>query len=302
MGNLGVCMNAGVGAPRPVDVDVRLQNLFQRMFQHALNRARPGAVRARRLHLPPFEERPEIREVEPDSHGAIIDAPSYSLRMVERPAPAAVVVTEIFRSVQGESTWAGLPCTFVRLTGCALRCVWCDSAYAFSGGTDLSIDEVLERVVALGAPLVEITGGEPLEQEAFYPLASALCDRGYTVLVETGGHIPVDRVDSRVVKILDVKCPGSGMAAANDLTNLARLGPRDEVKFVVADRRDFDFALDLVARHDLDTRHTVLISPVFAGDRSPVAAEVAEWVRDSNRKLRLNLQVHKFLWGDTPGR
>lgn len=222
--------------------------------------------------------------------------------MAERPAPAVLVVTEIFRSLQGESTWTGLPCTFVRLTGCALRCVWCDSAYAFSGGTGFSIDAVLEKVAALGAPLVEITGGEPLEQEGFFPLATALCDRGHTVLVETGGHISVDRVDPRVVKILDVKCPGSGMAAANDLGNLSRLGPLDEVKFVVADRRDFDFALDLVVRHDLDARHTVLISPVFEGDWSPVAAKVAEWVRDSDRKLRLSLQFHKLLWGDTPGR
>jgi len=222
--------------------------------------------------------------------------------MADRPAPSAVVVTEIFRSLQGESTWSGLPCTFVRLTGCALRCIWCDSVSAFSGGTEVSIDEVLERIAALGAPLVEITGGEPLEQEGFYSLATALCDRGYTVLVETGGHVPVDRVDPRVVKVLDVKCPGSGMSAANDFENLARLGPRDEVKFVVADRRDFDFALGLVARHDLDARHTVLISPVFVGDRSPVAAEVAEWVRDSNRKLRLNFQIHKLLWGDIPGR
>jgi 7-carboxy-7-deazaguanine synthase len=212
-----------------------------------------------------------------------------------------VLVTEIFRSLQGESTFAGLPCTFVRLTGCALRCVWCDSAYAFEGGVRMTVREIVSRVGDLGLPLVEITGGEPLEQEGFYPLAESLCDRGCTVLVETGGHVPVGRVDPRVVKILDVKCPGSGMAGANDLSNLARLGPRDEVKFVVADRRDFDFAMDLVARHRLDEKHTVLISPVFEGDRSAVAAEVAGWVRDSIRKLRLNLQIHKFLWGDRPG-
>ena len=222
--------------------------------------------------------------------------------MTRAAGATTVVVTEIFRSLQGESTWAGLPCTFVRLTGCSLRCVWCDSAYAFSGGTGLSIDAVVEQVAALGTPLVEITGGEPLEQEGVYPLATTLCDRGYTVLLETGGHVPVDRVDPRVVKILDVKCPGSGMAAANDLANLSRLGPRDEVKFVVADRRDFDFALDLVCRRDLDARHIVLISPVFEGDRSPLAADVAEWVRDSGRRLRLSLQVHKFLWGDKPGK
>ncbi|MGE5346446.1 MAG: radical SAM protein [Acidithiobacillales bacterium] len=217
-------------------------------------------------------------------------------------AAPSVVVTEIFRSLQGESTRAGLPCAFVRLTGCSLRCVWCDSAYAFSGGTEMAVSDVLARVEALGVPLVEITGGEPLEQEGFYPLAAALCDRGYTVLVETGGQVPIDRVDPRVVKILDVKCPGSGMVASNHLENLVRLSPHDEVKFVVADRRDFDWAVALVRVHDLDARQTVLISPAFDGDSSAVAAEVAEWVRDSDRKLRLNLQIHKLLWGDTPGR
>ncbi len=214
----------------------------------------------------------------------------------------SVVVTEIFRSLQGESTRSGLPCTFVRLTGCSLRCVWCDSAYAFSGGTEMAVPDVLARVEALGVPLVEITGGEPLEQEGFHPLATALCDRGYTVLVETGGHVPLDRVDPRVVKILDVKCPGSGMEGANHLENLPRLEPNDEVKFVVADRRDFDWAVSLVRAYDLDASHAVLISPVFEGGASPVAAAVAEWVRDSDRKLRLNLQVHKLLWGDEPGR
>ncbi len=218
------------------------------------------------------------------------------------PAAPALVVTEIFRTLQGESSFAGLPCTFVRLTGCALRCVWCDSAYAFSGGTPMSEDEVLAEVARLGAPLVEITGGEPLEQEAFYALASALCDCGYTVLVETGGHVPLGRVDPRVVKVVDVKCPGSGMERRNDLDNLKLLGPRDEVKFVVADRRDFDWAEALVKEHGLDEKLTVLISPVFKGPTSPIAAEVAEWVRDSTRELRLNLQIHKLLWGDVPGR
>jgi 7-carboxy-7-deazaguanine synthase len=222
--------------------------------------------------------------------------------MSAAPAAPALVVTEIFRSLQGESTFAGLPCSFVRLTGCGLRCVWCDSAYAFQGGKTMRLDEILAEVERLGAPLVELTGGEPLEQEGFYPLSAALCDQEYTVLVETGGHIPLDRVDPRVLKIVDVKCPGSGMQARNDLGNLERLGPRDEIKFVVKDRRDFDWALDLVARHDLDRKHTILISPVFEGGSSPVAANVAEWVRDSKRKLRLNLQVHKLLWGDVPGR
>jgi 7-carboxy-7-deazaguanine synthase len=218
-------------------------------------------------------------------------------------SPAAtLIVTEIFRSLQGESTYAGLPCTFVRLTGCALRCVWCDSAYAFSGGRETSVDEVLAEVARLGAPLVEITGGEPLEQEGFFALASALCDRGFTVLVETGGHVPVGRVDPRVIKVIDVKCPGSGMESRNDFDNLKLVGPRDEVKFVVADRADFDWAVALVEKHRLDEKCMVLISPVFEGNSSPIAPRVAEWVRDSQRKLRLNLQVHKVLWGDVPGR
>ena len=216
--------------------------------------------------------------------------------------PATLVVTEIFRSLQGESSFAGLPCTFVRLTGCTLRCVWCDSAYAFSGGRAMTEGEVLAEVERLGAPLVELTGGEPLEQEGFYPLASALCDRGYAVLVETGGHVPVGRVDSRVIKILDVKCPGSGMESRNDLDNLKHLGQKDEIKFVVGDREDFLWAEELVRKRSLDEKHTVLISPVFEGGASAIAPQVAEWVRDSKRKLRLNLQVHKMLWGDVPGR
>ena len=211
-------------------------------------------------------------------------------------------ITEIFLSLQGESTRAGLPCVFVRLTGCALRCVWCDSAYAFTGGTERTVEDVVQEVAALGAPLVEITGGEPLEQEGFHPLSESLLTLGKTVLVETGGHVSLARVDPRVIKIVDVKCPGSGMEAANDPGNLATLNPHDEVKFVVADRKDFDYAIALVDRLDLTSRATVLISPVFEGDRSPLAAEVAEWIRDSGRSLRLNLQLHKFLWGDVAGR
>ena len=222
--------------------------------------------------------------------------------MADVSPPATLVVTEIFRSLQGESSFAGLPCTFVRLTGCALRCVWCDSAYAFSGGTAMTEGEVLAEVARLGARLVEITGGEPLEQEGFFPLAERLCDRGYTVLVETGGHVPVGRVDPRVIKVVDVKCPGSGMESRNDLDNLSLLGPKDEVKFVVADREDFLWAEEFVRKHALDEEHTVLISPVFEGGASALAPRVAEWVRDSKRKLRLNLQVHKLLWGDVPGR
>jgi 7-carboxy-7-deazaguanine synthase len=210
-----------------------------------------------------------------------------------------VRVTEIFRSIQGESTRAGMPCAFVRLTGCALRCVWCDSAYAFTGGEEMSVDEAASRALGLGTDLVEITGGEPLEQEGVYPLMERLLAAGRTVLVETGGHVPIDRVDPRVVRIVDVKAPGSGMQAANLPENLAALAPHDEVKFVLADRRDFDWALDFVASRELDRRHVVTFSPVW---ESLAAPELAGWIRDCGRPIRLGLQLHKILWGDVPGR
>jgi 7-carboxy-7-deazaguanine synthase len=208
-------------------------------------------------------------------------------------------VTEIFRSIQGESTRAGFPCTFIRLTGCSLRCVWCDTAYAFSGGEEMTVSEAAERVIALGTDLVEVTGGEPLEQEGVYPLMDRLLERGKTVLLETGGHVPLDRIDPRVVKIVDVKAPGSGMMGANLPGNLDSLGGSDEVKFVLADRRDFDWALDFVCERDLDSRHVVTFSPVW---EKLSAADLAEWIRDSGRPIRLGVQLHKLLWGDTPGR
>ncbi|HEY3169858.1 MAG TPA: radical SAM protein [Thermoanaerobaculia bacterium] len=208
-------------------------------------------------------------------------------------------VTEIFRSIQGESTHAGFPCAFIRLTGCSLRCVWCDTAYAFSGGEEMPVSDAAERVLALGTELVEVTGGEPLEQEGVYPLIERLLERGKTVLLETGGHVPLDRVDPRVVKIVDVKAPGSGMMAANLPGNLEQLGPRDEVKFVLADRRDFDWALDFVRERELDREHVVTFAPVW---ETLSAAELAEWIRDSGRPIRLGVQLHKLLWGDVPGR
>ncbi|MEO8190054.1 MAG: radical SAM protein [Acidobacteriota bacterium] len=210
-----------------------------------------------------------------------------------------VRVTEIFRSLQGESLRAGFPCAFVRLTGCALRCVWCDSAYAFSGGEEMEVVEAARRVLELQTELVEVTGGEPLEQEGVYPLMGLLLDAGRTVLLETGGHIPIDRVDPRVIKIMDVKAPGSGMETANLPDNLDRLGGRDEVKFVLADRRDFDWALALVRERNLDRAHAVTFSPAW---ESVEPGTLAEWVRDSGRSIRLGLQLHKVLWGDVPGR
>jgi 7-carboxy-7-deazaguanine synthase len=214
------------------------------------------------------------------------------------PEPA-LRVTEIFHSIQGESTRAGFPCAFVRLTGCSLRCVWCDTAYAFHGGEEMTVDAASERVLAFGTDLVEVTGGEPLEQEAVYPLIDRLLAAGKTVLLETGGHVPLDRVDPRVVKIVDVKAPGSGMQHANLPENLERLSPHDEVKFVLADRRDFDWALARVRERDLDARHPVTFSPAW-GNLLP--ARLAEWVRDSGRPIRLGLPLHKILWGDVPGR
>ena len=214
-------------------------------------------------------------------------------------ANATVRVTEIFRSIQGESTRAGSPCAFIRLTGCSLRCVWCDSEYAFHGGEVLSVDEAAQRVLALDTDLVEVTGGEPLEQDGVYPLMATLLEKGKTVLLETGGHVLLDRVDPRVIKIVDVKAPGSGMQAANLPANLDLLSPRDELKFVLADRRDFDWSLAFVRERDLDLRLAVTFSPVW---ETLAAADLAEWIRDSGRKIRLGLQLHKILWGDVPGR
>jgi 7-carboxy-7-deazaguanine synthase len=215
------------------------------------------------------------------------------------PVEPTLRVTEIFRSIQGESTRAGFPCAFIRLTGCSLRCVWCDTAYAFSGGEEITVSEAARRVIALGTDLVEVTGGEPLEQEGVYPLMDRLLERGKTVLLETGGHVPLDRIDPRVVKIVDIKAPGSRMMGANLPENLDSLGGSDEVKFVLADRRDFDWALDFVRERDLDSRHVVTFSPVWA---KLSAADLAEWIRDSGRPIRLGVQLHKLLWGDVPGR
>ena len=208
-------------------------------------------------------------------------------------------ITEIFRSIQGESTRAGFPCSFVRLTGCSLRCVWCDSAYAFHGGITLSIDEIFREVEEHATDLVELTGGEPLEQEGVYLLATRLLDAGKTVLVETGGHVPIDRLDPRAIAIVDVKAPGSAMERHNLPENLDRLRPRDELKFVLADRADFDWAVARVAERQLDAFRAVTFSPVWG---TLDAAELAGWILESGRTLRLGLPIHKILWGDVPGR
>jgi 7-carboxy-7-deazaguanine synthase len=205
-----------------------------------------------------------------------------------------LTVFEIYKSIQGESTRAGLPCTFVRLAACDLRCVWCDTPYAFTGGRKMPVDEVLAAVEVLGCRLVELTGGEPLIQTEAPALMAALIDRGYTVLLETGGHVPINDVPDAVVAIVDVKCPGSGEAHRMHWPNLDELSPHDEVKFVLADRADFDYACDVVRRHDLASRTAaVLFSPVH-GTLAP--DELARWILDTGIAARLQIQAHKYIW------
>lgn len=218
-------------------------------------------------------------------------------RPVHRSA-SELKITEIFRSIQGESDSAGWPTTFVRLTGCPLRCTWCDTAYAFHGGQWMTVDSVLAEVERMGCRHVCVTGGEPLAQRICLTLLNRLCDAGYRVSLETSGALPVAEVDRRVVKVLDLKLPGSGEAARNDFANLDHLQPQDQIKFVVADRDDFDHAVELVRTHDL-TRWTVWFSPVWA---SLPPSQLAEWVVESGLDARLQVQLHKVLWGDQPGR
>jgi 7-carboxy-7-deazaguanine synthase len=206
-----------------------------------------------------------------------------------------LTVNEIFHSIQGESSYAGLPCVFVRLTACDRRCSWCDTAYAFHEGRKRELDDVLREVASYGCRLVEVTGGEPLLQPDVYPLLQGLLDAGHAVLLETGGHVSLERVPAGVVRIMDVKCPGSGESEKMDWDNLTRLGPRDEVKFVIADRADYDHAKAVTARHGLASRvANVLFSPVHG--RMP-AADLAAWVLADRLPVRVQLQVHKFIWG-----
>jgi 7-carboxy-7-deazaguanine synthase len=211
-----------------------------------------------------------------------------------------LTVNEIFHSIQGESTLAGEPCVFVRLTACDLRCTWCDTAYAFHEGRRMSVDDVVAAVEQYGCPLVEVTGGEPLLQPEVYPLMTRLLDRGKRVLLETGGHRSIADVPSGVVRIVDVKCPGSGESGRNDWANLTRLTAIDQVKFVLADRADYEFARDLVQKESLADRvAAVLFSPVH-GVLHPRA--LAEWILADRLRVRLQLQTHKFIWPpDTRG-
>ncbi len=211
-----------------------------------------------------------------------------------------LTVNEIFQSIQGESTFAGEPCVFVRLTACDLRCAWCDTPYAFHEGRKMAIDDVIAAVDAYGARLVEVTGGEPLLQDDVYALMDRLIVSGRTVLLETGGHRSTARVPEPVRTILDVKCPGSGESDRNDWTNLDRLRPHDEVKFVIADRRDYEYARDVIARHDLAGRaHAILLSPVH-GVLDPRL--LSTWMLADRLSARLQVQLHKYIWSpDTRG-
>jgi 7-carboxy-7-deazaguanine synthase len=218
-------------------------------------------------------------------------------------------ITEIFKSIQGEGTRAGLPCIFVRLTGCNLRCTWCDTAYAFHGGKKMTVEEVVARVDELAkregrnavVPLVEITGGEPLLQEEVYPLAERLLDGGYTVMIETSGERFVGKLPGEVIKIVDVKCPDSGEADTFDMKNLDAIGARDEVKFVISSRRDYEFAREFTNQHKLTERvKQVLFSPVFDDPEGKwnglEPRQLVEWMLEDGLPVRLGLQLHKFVW------
>jgi len=205
-----------------------------------------------------------------------------------------MVVTEIFKSIQGESAYAGLPCSFVRLTGCNLRCHWCDTAYAFHGGRQISVDEVIARVRGFGVKLVELTGGEPLMQKDVYPLSERLLAEGFRVLIETSGERYVGDLPRPVVKIVDVKCPGSGESGKFCFENLKALQRKDQLKFVILDKNDYIYAKDFLAKHALrDHVDEIVFSPVF-GQLPP--RPLAEWILRDNLEVRLGLQLHKFIW------
>ncbi|MCH9007866.1 radical SAM protein [candidate division KSB1 bacterium] len=208
-------------------------------------------------------------------------------------------ITEIYHSIQGESRFAGRPCVFVRTTGCNLRCVWCDTEYAFYGGAEMSLDQIVAKTDRFGCKLVEITGGEPLLQKDVPELAQLLVDRDYTVLVETSGERDISVLDKRVIKIMDLKCPGSGESHRNRWQNIAHLSAQDEVKFVVKDRKDYDWAVDVIKKRGLERRCHILISPVFS-ELAP--DELVNWILQDGLDVRFQLQLHKLVWSpDTKG-
>jgi 7-carboxy-7-deazaguanine synthase len=203
-------------------------------------------------------------------------------------------ITEIFFSIQGESSHVGKPCVFVRLTGCSLRCVWCDTKYSYAGGREMSQEEVIAEIAKHPARLVEITGGEPLEQESVYPLIQALLRSQYNVMLETGGHVKIDRVPLDVIKIIDIKCPDSGEATRNCWENIDLAQPHDEFKFVIVSRADYEWAHDVFEKKLQDKPNVTLFSPAH-GDLSPV--ELSRWILADGLPVRLQLQIHKYIWG-----
>ena len=207
---------------------------------------------------------------------------------------STLVIHEIYASIQGESTFAGLPCTFVRTTGCNLRCTWCDTPQAFHGGTRMDRSDVRQRALSFGTALVELTGGEPLLQPGAFPLMAELCDAGRTVLVETSGEADVAGVDPRVHKIMDLKCPGSGESHRNRWSNLAHVGARDEIKFVLADRRDYEWMRATVRERALAERTRNLLASTVFGALAP--RQLVAWVLEDRLPVRVQLQMHKYVW------
>ena len=204
-----------------------------------------------------------------------------------------IKINEIYLSIQGESTHTGLPCIFIRLTGCNLRCSWCDTAYAFHEGKNMSIDEILQKIENFGIHLVEITGGEPLMQDNVYTLMRRLIENGYKVMLETGGSISLERVPKDVIKIMDLKCPGSGEQEKNNLDNLKLLAPHDEVKFVILDKKDYEWSRDIIKRYKINETAHILVSPVF--DKLELK-EMVKWILEDRLPVRLQTQLHKIIW------
>ncbi len=210
-----------------------------------------------------------------------------------------MIITEIFKSIQGESSYAGLPCSFIRTTGCNLRCVWCDTEYAFYGGKQMSVDEVLQSIKPHGCALVEITGGEPLLHADVPELAAELLRGDHKVLIETSGALDISVLPHDVIKIMDIKCPESGMMETMDWKNLERLSPKDELKFVINSRTDYDWAVQILNRYQLHTQNLVLFSPVY---QKMQPDQLAEWILKDNLPVRFQIQLHKVLWGEVPGK
>ncbi len=208
-------------------------------------------------------------------------------------------INEIFYSIQGESTYQGEPCIFIRLAGCNLRCIWCDTTYSFSDGKKMTYEQIFKKIKDYKVKLVEITGGEPLLQKNVIQFMKQLIQKKYKLLLETSGSILVKDVPQEVVIIMDIKCPGSGESEKNLWENLNYLKPFDEIKFVVADRTDYDWMKDVIRKNELTSRFKVLVSPVYENN---IARDLAKWILDDNLEVRLNLQIHKVLWGNQRGR